>query len=95
VLGEQGGEQAHTLSTSEIPSHKHGLNGVLDRSNTNAPGGAYLAGKANTYGAAANSTTMAAGEIANVGGSQPHQNMQPYLVMNFCIALQGIFPSPN
>ena len=53
----------------------------------------YLGQNANTYGPASNLTSLAAGEITSAGGSQAHLNMQPFLVLNFSIALQGIFPS--
>jgi len=96
TLGERGGEQAHTLSIAELPTHTH-----LVQAN-NAPGtaatplGNVLAKSgANTYGPAQNLTAMNANSTTATGGSQAHLNMQPFLVLNFCIALQGIFPSPN
>lgn len=94
TLGERGGEQAHTLSISELPTHTHALNAADNPAVTNvASNAAYLGQQANTYASAADLVAMAPGEIANVGGSQAHQNMQPFLILNFCIALQGIFPS--
>lgn len=94
TLGEQGGEQAHTLSIGELPTHTHSVIAADNPAGTNAATNtAYLGQQANTYGPATNLTAMAPGEIGNVGGSQPHLNMQPYLVLNFSIALQGIFPS--
>lgn len=95
TLGERGGEQAHTLSISEIPTHAHQLNGSNTPGETNTPTGAMLAVKANTYAAPQNLVAMSPASIANVGGSQAHLNMQPFLTLSFCIALQGIFPSPN
>jgi microcystin-dependent protein len=95
TLGEIGGEQAHTLNISEIPTHTHTYNASSAGANVAPPGGAILAQAANTYTGAANLTAMLPASIANVGGSQPHLNMQPFLVLNFCIALQGIFPSQN
>jgi microcystin-dependent protein len=97
TLGERGGEQAHTLSISEIPTHTHVLNGTSNAGNALVPGGNLLA-KANlpAYHAPDNNlAAMAPGSVANVGGSQAHLNMQPFLILSFCIALQGIFPSPN
>jgi microcystin-dependent protein len=95
TLGERGGEQAHTLSISEVPTHVHSLNAADNPAGTNVATGAYLGKQANTYGPATNLTAMAPNEIQNVGGSQAHLNMQPFLVLNFSIALQGIFPSQN
>ncbi len=96
TLGEQGGEMAHTLSIAELPAHTHLAQGASNPATTNtATSTALLAQQAATYGAPANLTAMAASEIGTVGGSQAHLNMQPYTVLNFCIALIGIFPSPN
>jgi microcystin-dependent protein len=95
-LGERGGEQAHTLSISEVPTHAHVANAAnVTATNGGPAGGRVLAQSAgaNLYGAATNLTAMAPNTLANVGGSQAHLNMQPFLVLNFCIALQGIFPS--
>ena len=94
TLGERGGEQGHTLSISELPTHTHVLVGADNPAGVNAATNtAYLGQQANTYAAANNLTAMAASEIGGVGGSQAHINMQPFLVLNFSIALQGIFPS--
>jgi microcystin-dependent protein len=95
VLGEAGGEQAHTLTASELPSHVHTLNASTTAAELNVPTGAYLGTVNNAYTAAANLVAMSAQETASPGSPQPHQNMQPYLTLNFCIALQGIFPSRN
>src|SRR5712692_1828489 len=94
TLGERGGEQAHTLSISEIPTHTHVINATNNPASTNAPANNTVLGAvANTYAAAANLTSLSPSEIGNVGGSQAHLNMQPFLILNFSIALQGIFPS--
>ena len=100
VLGQMGGEAAHTLTLSELPAHLHTLYGVSDIANANAPGGALPAAKGRggltQYGSPGGSEVpMAPSSVAQVGGGQPHENMPPYLVMNMVIALQGIFPSQN
>jgi microcystin-dependent protein len=98
TLGERGGEQAHTLSVAELPAHVHLLNATTVAATTNTPGTNLLLGQSTSsqlYGAPSNLTPMAANAVANVGGSQAHLNMQPFLVLNFSIALQGIFPSQN
>jgi len=95
TLGEQGGEQAHTLSISEIPTHTHVLNASQANGTTIIAAGNLLAGSPNqAYRPPdGNLAAMNAGTVANAGGSQAHLNMQPFLALNFCIALQGIFPS--
>lgn len=96
TLGERGGEQAHTLSISEIPTHTHIVSGSTDPGISNRPDNSALASNSsNTYANADNLVAMQTQSISNVGGSQAHLNMQPFLTMNFCIALQGIFPSQN
>ena len=101
TLGERGGEQAHTLSISELPTHTHVANGTSTLADQPTPAGNLLgtvdltAFTTNVYGPAATLVALGAGTIANTGGSQAHLNMQPFLTLNFCIALQGIFPSPN
>jgi len=97
TLGERGGEQSHTLSISEIPTHVHTMNATSADAvaNTN-PGSNVMLAKASgdsIYANPANLLALAPNAVANVGGSQAHLNMQPFLVLNFCIALQGIFPS--
>jgi microcystin-dependent protein len=96
TLGGRGGEQAHTLSIAELPTHIHSMRAADNPADTNAATATtYLGKQTNTYGPATNLTGMSPAEISNVGGSQAHPNMQPYLVLNFSIALQGIFPSQN
>lgn len=95
TLGERGGEQAHTLSISEIPTHTHVAMAANAAASTNAPTGAFLAPSTAVYHAPSALTALNAGTITNTGGSQAHLNMQPFLTLNFSIALQGIFPSPN
>ena len=95
TLGERGGEQAHTLSIAELPTHTHQAMASSTNANGAAPSGAVLGAASNTYGGATSLTTLSATSIASAGGSQAHLNMQPFLTLSFCIALQGIFPSPN
>ena len=98
TLGERGGEQAHTLSIAELPTHTHVAERDQRRPATPADADRQrvLARRPpNVYGTADNLVAMNAGAVANVGGSQAHLNMQPFLTLTFCIALQGIFPSPN
>jgi microcystin-dependent protein len=93
--GGVGGEPAHTLSTSEMPQHIHGANASSTDGTLGSPSGNLLAraAPANPYIAPTNLGALNAGTLANTGGSQPHDNMQPYQTISFCIALQGIFPS--
>ena len=98
TLGERGGEQAHTLSIAELPQHLHMAIATTAVATTNNPSSAVMLAQstaASLYGSASNLQAMAPAAIANVGGSQAHLNMQPFLTVSFCIALQGIFPSPN
>jgi microcystin-dependent protein len=95
TLGERGGEQGHTLSISEIPTHTHVLNGTSTVGTAAIAVGNELANSpSQLYQAPDNNlVAMNPASLANVGGSQAHLNMQPFLVLNFSIALQGIFPS--
>jgi microcystin-dependent protein len=97
TLGEKGGEPAHTLSISEIPTHVHNAVATSTNGSVIVPTSNLLAGGTpQLYHAPdANLTALNAGTLASVGGSQAHLNMQPFLTLNFCIALVGIFPSPN
>jgi microcystin-dependent protein len=98
TLGERGGEQAHTLSPAEVPSHSHPAPATGTPATTGSPAGAAFAvtdpaTAGAIYSAPGAPTPMA--PTASTGGSQAHLNMQPFLTISFCIALQGIFPSPN
>lgn len=96
TLGERGGEQAHTLSIAELPTHQHLLAvSTTSTGGTATPNGNVLGGANNAYHSPQNVTALQAGSVTNMGGSQAHLNMQPFLTINFSIALQGIFPSPN
>lgn len=98
TLGELGGEQAHTLTIAELPPHPHSFSASSLSGNSslpNSPSGNLLARSANPiYGSPHNLATMNPASITYAGGGQAHQNMQPFLPLNFCIALQGLFPSP-
>jgi microcystin-dependent protein len=96
VQGERGGETSHTLIMSEMPQHTHfaGCNdGTADQ--TDPAGNVWSNGGDNVYSTSAPNASMNASQVSLVGGSQPHENMSPYLVLNFIIALQGVFPSQN
>ena len=96
TLGERGGEQAHTLSIAELPTHTHVLNGTSATGGQPVPNGNLLANTTNfLYHSPDNLVAANPASVANTGGSQAHLNMQPFLTLSFCIALQGIFPSPN
>ncbi len=133
TLGERGGEQAHTLSIAEVPTHTHVVNASATQANQPVGGDALLAPtNASIYqppqltaprfaevveseevtlewqpvparafapsdgpGKTEALTALSPASVTNVGGSQAHLNMQPFLTLSFCIALQGIFPSPN
>jgi microcystin-dependent protein len=96
-LSQNGGEASHTLSVSEIPSHGHSLQGVNANQNSGNPANGFLANTGNQtfYAPPNNLVPMFSGDISSIGGSQPHANQSPYLVMNWIIALQGIFPTQN
>jgi microcystin-dependent protein len=101
TLGEAGGTQTHTLAINEIPAHTHSLNAIApsnNATNTNITTNNFLSNSAPAEMYTNNAGSLApaiAGTLNSFGGSQPHLNMQPFLVINFCIALQGIFPSQN
>lgn len=98
VLGEQAGEETHAILPSEMPAHTHLPNADIragDNTSSN-PRGAYLANTAPVLlysSGSSNLVTMAAAMVSTAGGSQAHENRQPYLTLNVCIALQGIFPT--
>jgi microcystin-dependent protein len=95
VLGEFGGETAHTLNISELPAHNHiPVGSSAAASSPSLAGNLWAPNGANPY-APSPSGTMNPACILPIGGNQPHENMSPYLVLNFIIALQGIFPSQN
>ncbi len=100
TLGERGGQPSHTLSIGELPQHLHVVNASGSQGNATNPrfgaNGYVLAqDPGNAYAQPQSLTALNAGTLSTVGGSQAHENRQPFLVVSFSIALQGIFPSPN
>jgi microcystin-dependent protein len=95
TLGERGGEEFHTITQSEMPQHNHFVGQSDANGGTSNPAGNLFGQFLNGYRSYDNLTTMLPATITNTGGSQPHENRQPYLVINCIIALQGIFPSQN
>ena len=95
TLGTRGGEEANTVSTAELPQHTHVMNGSATNADAVLPTDNVVAQSSQLYGPAAQLTTLDPSSNGSTGGSQAHLNMQPYLTLTFCIALQGIFPSRN
>jgi microcystin-dependent protein len=98
VLGENGGEQSHTLVTSEVAMHVHVVNASKSKASSGEPGPGVMVSSStgsSAYGVPQDLVPMDPSTDSSVGGGQPHLNMQPFLALTFCIALQGIFPSPN
>jgi microcystin-dependent protein len=95
ILGQRGGEIAHTLITSEMPAHTHFAVGSSVAADQSVPTNNFWATSAFTAYATSANETMNPADVSPVGGSQAHDNMSPYLVLNFVIALVGIFPSRN
>lgn len=96
ALGQKTGEETHTLSAAEIPGHQHAVNGTSNAVTEATPSNARLPGTNNSkpYTNSAGGS-LGSNSISNIGGGQAHNNMQPFLAMNYCIALQGLFPSRN
>jgi len=100
TLGEAAGSTAVTVNLQQLPTHTHVAVGVSDIADLQTPVGNFIAAVdtavfESIYADPSAFLSMAAGGVSSVGGSQPHNNMMPYLVLNFIIALQGIFPSRN
>ena len=96
TLGEKGGATSVTVNIQQLPTHLHQLMSSPNSASTATdPTNAFLAPVNAGYGPAASLTPLSSQSVTSVGGSQPHNNMMPYLVLNFIIALQGIFPSPT
>lgn len=95
TLGEMGGTETQTLLLTELPTHIHQLNATNEDANTDNPTDNVLGKTADASYAPNSNVMMGISTIGAVGGSQPHDNTQPSLVIGFCIALVGIFPSRN
>jgi microcystin-dependent protein len=105
LMGEAGGAENVTLGLSNIPQHNHSVNASMSDGTTNNPAGKILAkpqvggghgggaSEGNIYNPGAPDTSLAPASVGSTGGSLPHNNVQPSLVLRYCIALQGIFPS--
>jgi microcystin-dependent protein len=93
-MGQRSGSETNTLTIAQLPSHGHAIN-ARDEGNTDDPTGAFIAGDGtNAFGSSSN-VVMSNAAVANNGGGQAVNNMQPYMVVRFIIALQGVFPSRN
>ncbi|WP_340075262.1 phage tail protein [Leptobacterium sp. I13] len=98
ILGEKGGTETNTLSTLQMPPHSHNVNAVSSDGSESVPTNNLLAGSGaldREYSNANPDTTMKSNMISTSGGGQPVNNMQPYSVVNFIIALDGIYPPRN
>ena len=96
TLGQKSGEETHTLAANEMPQHSHTPIGSSETVNAQDPAGNWVGSNAGApYHSIGTAVNMAPGTLANAGAGQAHENMQPWLALNFCIALQGLFPSRN
>jgi microcystin-dependent protein len=95
LLGQSGGEQSHTLAVQELPIHSHVATASSNAADTASPNGTYWATAGSNVYSSTGNASMGAGTSGSLGNGQPHDNMSPYLVLTFVIALQGIFPSRN
>jgi microcystin-dependent protein len=93
-VGAAGGTETVALTVAELPAHTHGLQATARKATQNIPTGKYLAKADNYRAAAGNFVSMGAAAIGATGGSQPHENMPPFVTLTACIAMQGVFPSP-
>jgi microcystin-dependent protein len=94
-LGEAAGRSSHNVSLAELPAHTHLMDALKEPGTVANPSGALLASANNLYRPPGDLAALHPSSVTNIGGGQPHYNMQPYLVLTYCIALVGIFPSQN
>lgn len=95
-IGSHGGAESVALGVQQLPPHTHRVAGTAAAANARGPQDAlFAASGANLYAQPGAQVTLAAQTVADAGAGAPHQNMQPYRVLNFCIALEGLFPSRN
>jgi microcystin-dependent protein len=95
VLAENGGVENVTLTTAQIPAHAHTVFATTNANTASLPGGNFLAAGPDIYDQNKPGSSTMAAAIGSVGGSQPHDNFQPYLCVNFILSLFGIFPSQS
>jgi microcystin-dependent protein len=95
ALGQQGGTESVTLNSQQLPPHNHNVSAFSDTGDTGKPANNFLSSIDNGYKSSSDGTLMSAAMITGGGGSQPHDNIQPYTTLNYIIAVQGIFPSRN
>lgn len=94
-LGQLGGEAAHVLNIAEVPVHAHAAQASGAAGDSPIPTGNFLGAADNSYDPLANSTTLQPATVSNFGSGHAHPNMQPFIVLNFCIATSGVFPPQN
>lgn len=94
-LGASAGTEAETILVTNLPPHTHNLQANAGSANSNTPAGNFLGEGSGSvlYGNGGSPVAMAASAVSSSGGSQSHSNMQPFITLNFCIAISGIFPS--
>jgi microcystin-dependent protein len=95
TLGEAAGSTSVTVNIQQLPTHMHAVNASPVNADTPTGGNNFFGVATNAYTVVGSLTTLSPNMVTSVGGSQPHNNMMPYLTLNFIIALQGIFPSQN
>ena len=92
-LAERGGSEMVTLTEAQMPNHTHTLEGSTEDDDEGPPQNAYFGAGNTRYAGASNLVAMASQSLPSVGGSQAHNNMQPFLTLNFIIALVGLYPT--
>jgi microcystin-dependent protein len=93
--GQAAGAEFHAVTAAQMPAHQHTLLASATNADVTSPSGAVLAAANNGFAPVSTTTTLQPASIATVGGGQAHENRHPYLTLNWCIALLGIFPSRN